>query len=177
MKHTEINMSPLSSSVLESIHFDVNIVGRIVPVFILKPPTVFFFPFYFYFFTHSSLQFGLLTERSDPLSYLWRVITYLFDYFVNYLSIELLIHLHDKPWIMDDLIWDYCIQMPHCCRLGSRLSIKAHEEIKSTSQASLSSFEASHRQVMTRTQELVRKNEKIHVAIHQKITCAPCDLC
>lgn len=41
-------------------------------------------------------SFDSSAERSDPLSYLWRVITYLFDYFVNYLSIELLIHLHDK---------------------------------------------------------------------------------
>lgn len=45
------------------------------------------------------------------MSYLWSVIIYLFDYFVNYLSIELLIHPHDKLWIMHDLIWDYCIQM------------------------------------------------------------------
>lgn len=49
-------------------------------------------------------SFDSSVEWSDPLSYLWRVITYLFDYFVNYLSIELLIHLHDKAWIMNDLI-------------------------------------------------------------------------
>lgn len=140
-------MSPLSSSVLSYIYFDIN-------------TTYGSFAFQNFKLKTSSTTEVSSQERSDPLSYLWRVITYLFDYFVNYLSIELLIHLHDKAWIMDDLIWDYCIQMPHCCRLGSRLSIKAHEEIKSTSQASLSSFDGSQRQVTTRTQEVVRKMKR-----------------
>lgn len=78
----------------------------------------------------------LFVKWSNPMSYLWHVIIYLSDYFVNYLSIELLIRPRDKRWIMHDLIWDYCIQMPHCC--GARTS---HVEIKSPSQAILSSFE------------------------------------
>lgn len=34
-------------------------------------------------------------KRFNLMLYLWCVIIYLFDYFVNYLSIELLILLHD----------------------------------------------------------------------------------
>lgn len=73
------------------------------------------------------------------MSYLWSVIIYLFDYFVNYLSIELLIHPHDKAWIMHDLIWDYCIQM-HIVAVRDRVRM-SHVEIKSPSLAVLSSFD------------------------------------
>lgn len=41
------------------------------------------------------LASGCLLERFNMMLYLWCVIIYLFDYFVNYLSIELLILLHD----------------------------------------------------------------------------------
>ena len=40
----------------------------------------------------------------DPMRYSWPVIIYLSDYFVNYLSIELLIQLHDLLYIIYDLI-------------------------------------------------------------------------
>ena len=39
------------------------------------------------------------------------------------------------PYIIHDLIWDYCIKMPHCCSVGSASHIKSDKEIKSTSQA------------------------------------------
>lgn len=39
------------------------------------------------------------------------------------------------PYIIHDLIWDYCITMPHCCSVGSRSRIESDKDIKSTSAA------------------------------------------
>lgn len=39
------------------------------------------------------------------------------------------------PYIIHDLIWDYCIKMPHCCSVGSHFHIKSDKDIKSTSPA------------------------------------------
>ena len=75
-------------------------------------------------------------KKINLILYLWCIIIYLFDYFVNYLSIELLILLHDFPYIIHDLIWDYCIKIPHCCSVGSHFHIKSDKDIKSASPAS-----------------------------------------
>lgn len=40
-----------------------------------------------------------------------------------------------SPYIIHDLIWDYCITMPHCCSVGSRSHIDSDKDIKSTSAA------------------------------------------
>lgn len=40
-----------------------------------------------------------------------------------------------SPYIIHDLIWDYCITMPHCCSVGSRFHIESDKDIKSTSAA------------------------------------------
>lgn len=53
------------------------------------------FPLYFVFAL--LLAGSCLVERFNLMLYLWPVIIYLFDYFVNNLSIELLILLHDFP--------------------------------------------------------------------------------
>lgn len=47
---------------------------------------------------HSSSHEAARGEKINLMLYLWSVIIYLFDYFVNYLSIELLILLHDFPF-------------------------------------------------------------------------------
>lgn len=47
---------------------------------------------------HSSSHEAARGEKINLMLYLWTVIIYLFDYFVNYLSIELLILLHDFPF-------------------------------------------------------------------------------
>lgn len=38
-------------------------------------------------------------------------------------------------YIIHDLIWDYCIKMPHCCSVELPFHIKSDKDIKSTSQA------------------------------------------
>lgn len=43
------------------------------------------------------------------------------------------------PYIIHDLIWDYCIKMPHCCSVGSASHINSDKDIKSTSRAIFSS--------------------------------------
>lgn len=49
------------------------------------------------YFLRRSLHEAAWRKKFNLMLYLWRVIIYLFDYFVNYLSIELLIPLHDFP--------------------------------------------------------------------------------
>lgn len=89
-------------------------------------------PWWSYLWLAVLLAWGCQGEKMNLMLYLWYVIIYLFDYFVNYLSIELLILLHDFPvhysWL--NLRW-----LHHCCSVGSRFCISSDEDIKGASVA------------------------------------------
>lgn len=52
------------------------------------------------------------------------------------------------PYIIHDLIWDYCIKMPHCCSVGSHFHIESDKDIKSTSQAIFPPSERSRKMIL-----------------------------